>query len=400
MAKKKTTGRSKPRAKGEGSFRVRNGRVEYRFTYVDENDETIRKSVRGESELECYLKAEEVLKQVERKRRGITDDATLVELLRQKYDNDYAKNYVGEQGYGRNIASLKSLEKSPIGQTPIKDITKDQMEKYLQSLTRYSENVIKKMYRQVVLAYEIAVRKEILSRNLMDSEDLRRPRSSKKTKKVTGLTLEEQKKFLETLEDYREPSGRNEYKDQLLIELYSGMRMGEINALKPEDIDLEKGIVHVKRTVSRGLEYRVFIKEGTKTYTGIRDIPVSSILRPVLEKVLREYEENPNPMGLLFYDEYKNDVIDTNQVNCYFGRVLEKAGVAHRGQHALRHTFATRCIEADVPPLVLKTWLGHRDIHITLDTYADVFENMHNSAIEKVEKYEDMIDRSQRHEEE
>ena len=152
MAKKKTTGRSKPRAKGEGSFRVRNGRVEYRFTYVDENDETIRKSVRGESELECYLKAEEVLKQVERKRRGITDDATLVELLRQKYDNDYAKNYVGEQGYGRNIASLKSLEKSPIGQTPIKDITKDQMEKYLQSLTRYSENVIKKMYRQVVLA--------------------------------------------------------------------------------------------------------------------------------------------------------------------------------------------------------------------------------------------------------
>lgn len=176
--------------------------------------------------------------------------------------------------------------------------------------------------------------------------------------------------------------------------------MGEINALKPEDIDLEKGIVHVKRTVSRGLEYRVFIKEGTKTYTGIRDIPVSSILRPVLEKVLREYEENPNPMGLLFYDEYKNDVIDTNQVNCYFGRVLEKAGVAHRGQHALRHTFATRCIEADVPPLVLKTWLGHRDIHITLDTYADVFENMHNSAIEKVEKYADMIDRSQRHEEE
>ena len=217
----------------------------------------------------------------------------------------------------------------------------------------------------------------------MDSEDLRRPRSSKKTKKVTGLTLEEQKKFLETLEYYREPSGRNEYKDQLLIELYSGMRMGEINALKPENIDFENGLIHVRSTVSRGLEYRVFIKEGAKTDAGVRDIPINKALEPVLQEAMER--KRRNPLGLVFYDHLKNDLITTSQVNCFFHRICKKAEISVRGQHALRHTFATRCIEADVPPVVLKKWLGHKDIHMTLDIYADVFDSMHNSAMEKFE---------------
>ena len=55
-----------------------------------------------------------------------------------------------------------------------------------------------------------------------------------------------------------------------------------------------------------------------------------------------------------------------------------------RGQHSLRHTFATRCIEAGIDAVVLKKWMGHTDIHITLDTYADVFDSMHNSSINKL----------------
>ena len=53
------------------------------------------------------------------------------------------------------------------------------------------------------------------------------------------------------------------------------------------------------------------------------------------------------------------------------------------GQHALRHTFATRCIEAGVQPVVLKTWLGHTNIHMTLDIYSDVFDKMDFGALEK-----------------
>ena len=71
----------------------------------------------------------------------------------------------------------------------------------------------------------------------------------------------------------------------------------------------------------------------------------------------------------------------------YFRRLCVKADIEPRGQHALRHTFATRCIEAGVPAVVLKTWMGHTDIHITLDTYADVFNRMNNDAMKKFEDY-------------
>ena len=81
-------------------------------------------------------------------------------------------------------------------------------------------------------------------------------------------------------------------------------------------------------------------------------------------------------MGLLFYDVNKDDVVTTFQVNCQFKRLLAKADIENRGQHALRHTFATRAIEAGVDPIVLRDWLGHTDIHITLDTYADVFTSL------------------------
>lgn len=63
-------------------------------------------------------------------------------------------------------------------------------------------------------------------------------------------------------------------------------------------------------------------------------------------------------------------------MNLFFGKVCKKCGSESFGQHLLRHTFATRCIEAGVPPIVLKNWLGHKDIQITLDSYAEVFDKM------------------------
>lgn len=73
----------------------------------------------------------------------------------------------------------------------------------------------------------------------------------------------------------------------------------------------------------------------------------------------------------------------SNNVNAFYKRVLKKAGIKTRGQHSLRHTLATRCMEAGVPAVVLKEWLGHTDIHITIDTYSDVFNSPHNDSIVK-----------------
>lgn len=370
---------------GEGSFRIVNGKYNYRFTYVNEFGEKKRKSFSGITKEECLLRAEDFLEKMEKKIEGIDLDVTIPELLRKKYEDDYAMNFVGEQGYARNLGGVALFERTGIGKLPVADITETQIKAFLRSITKYSDSVIKKTYQQLNVAFKMAVDKNIIEKNPMEANDIRRPKSSKKPKDVKGFTQEEQDRFLKALEEFKVPRNRNDYKLQLLIELYSGMRMGEINALKPEHIDFENGLIHVRSTVSRGLEYRTFIKEGAKTDAGVRDIPINKMLETVLRSSLEQ--KRRNPLGLVFYDHIKNDLITTSQVNCFFHRICKKAGISKRGQHALRHTFATRCIEAEIPPVVLKTWMGHKDIHMTLDIYADVFDNMNNSAMEKFEGY-------------
>ena len=74
-------------------------------------------------------------------------------------------------------------------------------------------------------------------------------------------------------------------------------------------------------------------------------------------------------------------------ITVIYNSVIRLSLIHIYGQHSLRHTFATRCIEAGIPPVVLKNWLGHKNIHITLDTYADVFDRMNFNAVEKLEDY-------------
>ena len=126
-------------------------------------------------------------------------------------------------------------------------------------------------------------------------------------------------------------------------------------------------------------------KDGTKTDSGQRDIPISSKLKPYLEAALEQQQENKD--DLIFYDYNKDSMISTSQVNNYYRRICEIANIPNGGQHALRHTFAIRCIESGIPAVVLKNWLGHTNIHITLDINTDVFNSMNNKAVGEFDKY-------------
>ena len=188
-----------------------------------------------------------------------------------------------------------------------------------------------------------------------------------------------------TDKDHKIPYGRSNYKNQLLLELYTGMRMGEINALRPQDMDLENKIVRVSRTISKGESNNIFINDRPKTAAGNREIPLSRNAEEILRQSLAAMK--PNKDGLIFYDINKNTPVSTNQVCSFFKRICDKAGVEYNGQHALRHTFATRCFEAKIEPTVVKTLLGHTDIHVTIDTYTDVLGNVRRTSIDQFDDY-------------
>ena len=377
-------------SKGKGTFKVtKSGSLEYRLPYYDEDNIRRTKSFTAKTKEECLQRADEFIKKTESKSLRILPDATIPDIMEQKVYNDYMKNYTGEQGYDRNLYILRTIRAGSIGNIPIADITEEQLNQYFSEITRYSGTIIRRIYSFISTAFKMASDKGVVQMNLIVRKDIRCPKSQKADKNVRGMTEGEQKKFVEALMKHKVPYGRNTYKIQLLLELYTGMRMGEINALKPENINFKDGYIHVGATISRGLKSKSFYKPHPKTAAGIRDVPITEKTKELLMQALEEMKDNPE--GLIFYDYNKEDVVATYQVGKFFERICVKADVPYYGQHALRHTFATRCIEAGVPAVVLKKWLGHTDINITLDTYADVFERLNHTSVERFELMMDEI---------
>ncbi len=374
----------------DGSIsRKENGTVEYKLRYYDEFDVKKRKSFTGPDVETCKQRAKEFLDKLNKKKGGIDLDATIPDILHEKCKSDYEKNYVHAQGYNRNLYSISIIEKGVIGHIPIVDLTSHQIDYFLRTLTHYANSTISKVHSMMKKAYDIAISKGIVSYNLMLLDELRCPKSYKPNKKVYALTVEEENRLINFVSDYKPPYGRNSYVDQILISLYTGMRMGEVNALKPENIDFKKGFIKIRGTISRGLDYQDFLNEKTKTSAGVRDVPIPDVLVPILKDALQN--QKPNPYGLIFYDNRHDKMISTEEVNDFFKRACVKCDIEPRGQHSLRHTFATRCVEAHIDYNVLKTWLGHTNIHITLDTYANVYENMSQESSTDLQKYMDSI---------
>lgn len=374
----------------KGTFRTtKSGSIEYRFHYYDDNNVNRVKSITAPTKDECLNRAEDFIKKNSFSPLRAVSNITLVEIIEKRINDDYRKNITGVQGYDRNLSTLRIIAKSAIGNMAIADITDVQLECFLEDVKHYSTKVLNKIYRFIASAYEKAYKEGLIEVDPIKYNNICCPKSSRSAKKVRGMTEEEQSEFVKVLMDHKVPYGRNTYKTQLLLELYTGMRMGEINALKPENVNIREGYVKVTATISRGMQSKNFYKPHPKTDNSIREVPLTKEAKDLLRDAIKDMKKNPE--GLIFYDFNKGDVVATYQVGTFFKRICEKGNIPYYGQHALRHTFATRCIEAGVPPLVLKKWLGHTNIGITINTYADVFDRMNHSAVTKYEMLMDEI---------
>ena len=144
----------------------------------------------------------------------------------------------------------------------------------------------------------------------------------------------------------------------VLTTLYTGLRIGEICALKWDDIDIKNGTVKVNSTVSRsGNEY---IIGPPKTCSSIRFIPIHHTL-------LKRFKTYPKTgiYVLSQSDNFMNPRTFENQYKI----ILKRAKIREINFHALRHTFATRCVESGMDIKSLSEILGHANSNITLNIY-------------------------------
>lgn len=367
MPKKQTRKRS--RGNGEGSIYYSESKKKWIAQYTigrDIDGKQRRKTFYADTRKGVKNKLEEFIKgNCPEKRTNLT----ICEIIRNSYEYKLKTNLISENTYGRAIETTKRIEKHRIGTMPIKSVSFVEIQDFFYSLTNYSNSVIKKIYGQLNYAFEYCVNNDILVRNpLKDKTRLPMPKSSKPTKKVSALTLDEQKHLVDVLKEHPNTN----LKAQILISLYSGMRMGEINALLVSDIDMTARTVNVNKTLTRDINYKTVVGQSTKTYAGIRTIKMTDSLYEVFEDFFNNVYSADSD---ILFPARNGGYISTSSVNSQLKRICQKYNIVDNiNAHALRHTFATRAIEAGVSAKALQKILGHADITVTLNTYCDVFD--------------------------
>ena len=184
------------------------------------------------------------------------------------------------------------------------------------------------------------------------------------------LTEEEFKHAISTETD-------NIYKDLLTVMFYTGLRIGELGALKKEHIDMEKNVIYIKTTLWQRAPKGENKISSPKTENSIRYVPILKEIKPIFERILKNKVEDEFVFG-------KERYIPDSNIRRHLHNCIAKAGInKHITPHCLRHSFITMCAEENVPVDITSKIVGHKSISTTYDIYTHV----RNKRIMEFESY-------------
>lgn len=174
------------------------------------------------------------------------------------------------------------------------------------------------------------------------------------------------------------------YKLGVFICLYTGIRIGELCALQWKNISLSENTIKIEQTMQRlqnedpnAIQKTRIIVTEPKSYAALRTIPLPEFVIDVI----KPFASSPN--AYILSGECKT-IIEPRTMQNRFKAYLEEGKIVDANFHSLRHTFATRCIEAGFDIKTLSEILGHSSVKITLDKYVHSSMQLKRNNMEKL----------------
>ena len=359
-------------------------RNRYIVSYFLENNET-KEKVRVRKSFITEDKAKEFAEELEYKSNSNifldNNSIPLNKLMRFIVERKKKMGSISDQQYGKTLKLIEKIERTSVGNMDISEITSEDLQNYFDTLTNYRNSYIQKHLIQFTQAFTYAQNKGYIKINPMS--DTYKPKSTKPTRVIRAMELEEQEKLTNYLKS--KTAQEEPYKNAFLIQLYAGLRIGEVMALQINDIDLENNLIKVNKTLTRNAEEKIIMGNGTKTFAGTREIPIPDIIKNELKEQIEISKTNFN--GQLFVSK-TGKYADPRNANAILKRILiNEFSINDISTHSLRHTFGTRCIESGMAPVVVQRLMGHKDISITLNTYTSILNKFKEDELQKLKDY-------------
>lgn len=260
-----------------------------------------------------------------------------------------------------------------IGNKPLARLTSSDIQKCIDTLNaRLAPSTVRANIRVLKSCLNEAIRKDLLSTNPLNHIAL--PSVPKKA--VKAFTNDEQNRICKVVKTNKDLP--------ILVALYTGLRIGEIAGLKWNDINWDDQVIIVRNNLQR-LRKEVhqskteLVNASLKTSLSHRVVPLGKTLSNQLQD-LKEVS-----ISEFVFTFKNNEPLDPRTIRNRFTKVKQKADVSDLPFHALRHTFATRCIEKGVSVTTISALLGHQSAKMTLDTYTNSFISEKRAAIAKLE---------------
>ena len=241
-----------------------------------------------------------------------------------------------------------------LGSVPLVQMTEKLLKERLTSCKASSQSQWKSIYSVVHGIFRYAA-----EHYHMTLPEIQKPAPTIHRKEAAAFTRSEQTKLLSVLY-----TDMDSFKLGVLLCLLTGLRLGELCALKWEDIDFANQTLSVNRTVQRlyvesGDAKTALLESAPKSVHSRRKIPLPDAMAALLQRF-----QNGKP-----YLFGKNKPLDPRTMQNHYKRILEEAGIAYKNFHTLRHTYATNCIEGGTDAKALSEMLGHSNVKTTLSFY-------------------------------